>query len=74
MAASEPLEQTFQKAVRFYENGSLKKALKCLNDIQRRQPVIPDVLHLLGLVFLQMGRPKDAAKVAHRLASEYKKP
>ena len=62
MAAIESLEQTFQKAVRFYENGNLKKALKCLNDIQRRQPDIPDVLHLLGLVTLRLERPGDAAK------------
>ena len=62
MSATEPLEQTFQKAVRFYESGNLKKALKCLTDIQRKQPGIPDVLHLLGLVTLRLDKPKDAAK------------
>ena len=68
MAATETLEQTFQKAVRFYESGNLKKALKCLTDIQRKQPDIPDVLHLLGLVTLRLDKPKDAAKYLENLA------
>ena len=61
MTATEPMEQTFHKAVRFYEKGRLKKARKCLEDIQRRQPDIPDVLHFLGLVALREDRAGDAA-------------
>ena len=53
-------KQIFQKAVRFYEAGNLKKARSCLLDIQRRQPDITDVLHLLSLVALQMGRAPEA--------------
>ena len=65
-------EQTFHKAVRYYEKGKLKKARQCLLDIQRHQPNILDVLHLLSLVALQMERADEAVgylEKAVRLAS-----
>ena len=60
MAAQEPLQQTFHKAVRFFEKGKLNKARKCLLDIQRRQPDIADVLHLLSLIALKKDRALEA--------------
>ncbi|NQV82976.1 MAG: tetratricopeptide repeat protein [Rhodospirillales bacterium] len=60
MAGREPFEQTFNKAVQFFEKGKLKKARKCLTDIQRHQPDILDVLHLLSLVELKSDNPAKA--------------
>ena len=72
MPAMNSPEQTFHKAVRYYEKGKLKKARQCLLDIQRRQPDILDVLHLLSLIALQRERADEAVgylEKAVRLAS-----
>ena len=39
----------------------LKEAEAELSEIQRRQPDIPEVLHLMALIELQTGRPEAAA-------------
>jgi tetratricopeptide (TPR) repeat protein len=60
MAGQKALQQTFHKALQFFEKGKLNKARKCLLDIQRRQPDIADVLHLLSLIALKKDRAREA--------------
>ncbi|MFQ5618804.1 MAG: tetratricopeptide repeat protein [Rhodospirillales bacterium] len=50
-------QQTFQMAVRHYESGRLAEAEGALAQIQRAQPDVPDVLHLLALIALRTERP-----------------
>ena len=44
-----------------FQAGRLKEAEAELSEIQRRQPDIPEVLHLMALIELQTGRPEAAA-------------
>lgn len=58
MAELEPL---FGEAVAHFEAGRLKEAEAGLAELQRRQPDLPEVLHLLALIELRTGRPEAAA-------------
>ena len=51
------LERSFQAALRHYESGRLAEAESALAQIQRAQPDVPDVLHLLALIALRTERP-----------------
>jgi len=61
MSAQQSLEQQFAKAAGFFEKGKLDKAHKAFRDIQRQQPAIPEVLHMLALIALKKDRAEDAA-------------
>ena len=55
------LERLFGEAAAHFEAGRLKEAEAGLAELQRRQPDLPEVLHLLALIELQTGRPEAAA-------------
>ena len=55
------LESLFGESVAHFEAGRLKEAEAELSEIQRRQPDLPKVLHLLALIELRTGRPEAAA-------------
>ena len=55
------LEHFFGKSMAHFQAGRLKEAEAELSEIQRRQPDIPEVLHLMALIELQTGRPEAAA-------------
>lgn len=54
------LERNFASAVSHYQEGRPQKAQRKLLKIQRRSPDIPEVLHLLSLVALQINQPDQA--------------
>ncbi len=58
-----PLEGAFGTAVEHFQAGRLQQAEHVLKEMQRSQPDIADVLHLLGVIALQTGR--QGAAVAH---------
>ena len=58
--AEQSLEQKFAKATGFYEKGKFDKANKIFRRIQRANPGIPEVLHMLGLIALKTDRAEDA--------------
>jgi len=55
------LEHFFGESMAHFQAGRLKEAEAELSEIQRRQPDIPEVLHLMALIELQTGRPEAAA-------------
>lgn len=57
------LEGAFGTAVEHFQAGRLQQAEHVLKEMQRAQPDIADVLHLLGVIALQTGRWGTA--VAH---------
>ena len=59
-ASSSP-EETFQKAVKLFQNGRLKKAEALLGKLLKSVGDNPDILHMLALVALKTNRP-DAAQ------------
>ena len=59
--ASPSSEETFQKAVKLFQNGRLKKAEALLGKLLKSVGDNPDILHMLALVALKTNRP-DAAK------------
>jgi len=63
------LEQAFADAVGHYREGRLAEAERALLAIQQRQPDIPDVRRLLGLIALQGGRGVDAIGHLERAAA-----
>ena len=60
MSAEQSLEQQFAKAASFYEKGKFDKAKKIFRGIQRGNPGIPEVLHMLALIALKTNRAEDA--------------
>jgi len=55
-------EQIFQTALDHFESGRLNDAEKLLRNLHKDHPRVPDILHLLGLVLLQLEKPGDAKK------------
>ena len=55
------LESLFGEAVAHFQAGRLKEAEGELAELQRRQPDLPEVLHLMALIELQTGRTEAAA-------------
>ena len=56
------MEQEFNKAVEEFQAGQYKQAEKILLKINKRQPDIPDVVHMLAYIAMETDRPKIAAK------------
>ena len=54
------LEHFFGESMAHFQAGRLKEAEAELSEIQRRQPDIPEVLHLMALIELQTGRLEEA--------------
>ncbi len=55
-------DKAFASAAAHYQQGRLDEAESGLRDIQKAEPDLPDVLHLLALIALQTERPADAIK------------
>lgn len=62
MSPAQSLEQKFAKATGFFDKGKFDKARKILAGIQKSQPGIPEVLHMLALVAFQTRRFEEAVK------------
>ncbi|NQU56624.1 MAG: tetratricopeptide repeat protein [Rhodospirillales bacterium] len=58
--ASGSPERAFTAAANYYQQGRLEEAESALLEIQRQQPGIPDVLHLLALIGLQTDKADEA--------------
>ena len=54
-------QQAFAAAAGHYNSGRLQQAEDILQQIRRRLPDSPDVLHLLAVIALQTNRPGEAA-------------
>ncbi len=61
MSGDESLDRKFAKAAGFYEKGKFGKAKKIFANIQKSQPDIPEVLHMLALIALKTDRAEEAA-------------
>ena len=59
--AAASLERLFGEQVAHFDAGRLKEAEAGLAELQRRQPDMPEVLHLLALIELQTDRAEAAA-------------
>lgn len=62
------LQQELSKAAAKVHAGELTSAEKILLKINKRQAGIPDVLHMLGFIALETGRPRIAAKYLSDIA------
>ncbi len=61
-ASSEARQSELTAALALFQQGRLKQAEKALLHLEERHPGIPDVLHLLGFICLETGRPGPAAE------------
>jgi Flp pilus assembly protein TadD len=57
---SPQVEQTIQGAVKKYQSGDLKGAIALLEPLKNKPGTHPAVLSLLGTLYLETGRPKEA--------------
>ena len=56
------IQQAIEQAAAHYQQGRLDDAEGALSEIQRQQPDIPYVLHLLALITLRTERPAEAVR------------
>lgn len=61
------VEQQFQSAARLHQSGDLSGAENILAELAATVPNHPDILHFLGLVRLQAGKPEAAADTLGQL-------
>ncbi|MEA2734537.1 MAG: protein O-GlcNAc transferase, partial [Humisphaera sp.] len=57
---SDPEGHTLEAAAALHRAGRLDDAQAAYRSILQRQPNAPDPMHLLGVIALQQGRPRDA--------------
>jgi tetratricopeptide (TPR) repeat protein len=55
------MEQEFNKAIEKFQAGQYKQAEKILLKLNKRQPGIPDVAHMLAYIAMETDRPEVAA-------------
>lgn len=71
IAAAQPdLQETFQAAVSMYQAGDLAGAGGLLEQVEAKAPGIFEVCHLLGLIYLQLGRAQDAVHALERAVAQ----
>ncbi|HYN22596.1 MAG TPA: tetratricopeptide repeat protein, partial [Thermoanaerobaculia bacterium] len=63
-----PTEQKVQEAFGLIEKGDANGAIRILEVLHAQKQATPPVISLLGAVYLQEGRPKDALNVLRPLA------
>jgi tetratricopeptide (TPR) repeat protein len=61
------MEQEFNKAVEKFQAGQYKQAEKILLKLNKRQPGIPDVAHMLAYIAMEMDKPEVAAEYLSKL-------
>jgi tetratricopeptide (TPR) repeat protein len=61
-AAATPQEM-LRQAFQFFDQGKIHEAAKLAEALRQQAPNHPDVLHLMGLICLKTGNPKDAEKL-----------
>lgn len=61
------MEQEFNKAVEKFQSGQYRQAEKILLKINKRQPDIPDVGHMLAYIAMETDRPETAAKYLSKI-------
>jgi tetratricopeptide (TPR) repeat protein len=61
-----PMPTTLPDALAYHQRGELDQAARLYRDILTVQPNHPDALHLLGVVALQHGQPRQAVEWIER--------
>ncbi|TAK99876.1 MAG: tetratricopeptide repeat protein [Rhodospirillaceae bacterium] len=59
-AADDDIDRRFRAAVELHQRGDIAAAAREYEDLRHQVPAHPELLHLLGTAFVQLGRAADA--------------